>query len=150
MEKINVTKYKISNGEIFYTEKEAVKRANELCRYFLYELIKNGDIIVHNYNSSPKSTIPFTAGMTIHFVGDRVSDEEIKSVLDNCRAMFRFATFDLNNFASYFNFLSFLEGDIFGKTYKVICDSVGNLSIDPESLEDKILRLQHELEEATK
>ena len=44
----------------------------------------------------------------------------------------------------------FIDINSFGKTYKVDYDSDGNLIIDPEPLEDKFARLQHELEEATK
>ena len=150
MEEIRVTKYKLSDGEIFDTEEEAIKSANAKCRDILHQLIESGNLTVHHYDSNPKSTVPFTDGMTIHFVGDRTDDDYDKFVMAKIKKMFYIAVFDLKNFASYFNIPSFLEGDIFGKTYKVVYDSDGMLILDPESLEDKILRLKRELEEATK
>lgn len=148
MQEITVTKYKNTYGELFDTKEEAVQRSNQLCRDLITELVANGNIIVHNYNSDPKSLVPFTYGMTIHI--NDISTDDKPIIEEKIRTMFYFALMDLNNFGYGNDPLEFIDINSFGKTYKVDYDSDGNLIIDPESLEDKFARLQHELEEATK
>ena len=148
MQEITVTKYKNTYGELFDTREEAVQRSNQLCRDLITELVTNGNIIVHNYDSNPKSTVPFTYGMTIHI--NDIPDDNKPIIEEKIRTMFYFALMDLENFGYGHDPLNFIGINSFGKTYKVDYDSDGNLIIDPEPLEDKILRLQRELEEATK
>ena len=97
MQEITVTKYKNTYGELFDTKEEAVQRSNQLCRDLITELVANGNIIVHNYNSDPKSLVPFTYGMTIHI--NDISTDDKPIIEEKIRTMFYFALMDLNNFS---------------------------------------------------
>lgn len=148
MQEITVTKYKNTYGELFDTELEALQRSNELCRDLITELVANGNIIVHNYDSNPKSLVPFTVGMTIHI--NDIPDDNKPIIEEKIRTMFYFALMDLGNFGYGNDPLEFININSFGKTYEVVYDQDANIILNPVPLEDQLRHLQRKLEEATK